>query len=211
VEREYFEDMYASSPDPWGFENRWYEKRKYALTLAALSRPRYASAFEPGCSIGVLTAQLAQRCDHLLASDLIPSAVTQARQRVADLPHVEVRQWDAHLAWPDERFDLVLVSEMLFFLDSDDAERFAKEAAIHLTHDGEMLLVHWRPRVREFPLSSDQAHDIARAATGLMQQCHYEDDDFILDLLVPEGRQSVASREGLREEQLAPIDASRPG
>lgn len=205
MEREYFEDMYASSPDPWGFGSRWYEKRKYALTLAALSRPRYESAFEPGCSIGVLTAQLAQRCDHLLASDLIPSAVSQARKRVADLPHVEVREWDAHDAWPDERFDLVLVSEMLFFLDWDDAKRFASEAAIHLTPDGEILLVHWRQRVPEYPLSSDQAHEIARAATGLSPQSHYEDDDFILDLLVPPGRQSVACQEGLREEH-ASID-----
>ncbi len=53
LEPAYFDQMYAASADPWGFTSRWYEKRKYALTLAMLPRERYADAFEPGCSIGV--------------------------------------------------------------------------------------------------------------------------------------------------------------
>ena len=59
----YFRDMYAASPDPYGLAERWYEARKYALSLALLPRERYGAAFEPGCSIGVLTALLAPRCD----------------------------------------------------------------------------------------------------------------------------------------------------
>ncbi len=31
----YFEAQYATDPDPWGFETAWYERRKYALTMAA--------------------------------------------------------------------------------------------------------------------------------------------------------------------------------
>ena len=49
---DYFERVYAASPDPWGFTTRWYEERKYALSLAMLPRRHYADAFEPGCSIG---------------------------------------------------------------------------------------------------------------------------------------------------------------
>lgn len=37
--------------DPWDFESRWYEQRKYALSAAMLPKPRYRRAFEPGCSI----------------------------------------------------------------------------------------------------------------------------------------------------------------
>ena len=36
-----------------------YEREKYDLTLAALPEARYASALEVGCSIGVLTHDLA--------------------------------------------------------------------------------------------------------------------------------------------------------
>ena len=46
----YFDGMYAAAADPWGFEERWYERRKYAISLAMLPRERYRAAFEPGCS-----------------------------------------------------------------------------------------------------------------------------------------------------------------
>ena len=51
----YFDRMYSESVDPWQLQSRWYEQRKYAITLALLPYARYRHAFEPGCSIGVLT------------------------------------------------------------------------------------------------------------------------------------------------------------
>src|SRR4029079_3586148 len=81
---QYFQDFYAAhGADPWGFEDRWYEQRKRELTLAALPRPRFRRALEPGCSIGVLTEQLAGRCDELVALDPVPEAVARARARTA--------------------------------------------------------------------------------------------------------------------------------
>ena len=35
----YFDRMYAASADPWQLQERWYEKRKYAITLALLPYP----------------------------------------------------------------------------------------------------------------------------------------------------------------------------
>lgn len=203
MRREYFEGMYAASPDPWEFATRWYERRKYALTLAALSRPRYRSAFEPGCSIGVLTQALALRCDRLLSVDLVDAAVRQCRTRTANLPsaagQVEVRQWDAtNDDWPDESFDLVVVSELLYYLETEQAERFVRSAVAHLDDDGEMMLVHWRPRVREYPLTGDEAHAIARRVSGLETAGHYEDADLVLDRLQRPGAGSAGSKEGLR-------------
>ena len=29
LDREYFEDLYEQSPDPWGFETSPYERKKY--------------------------------------------------------------------------------------------------------------------------------------------------------------------------------------
>lgn len=198
----YFEAMYAENPDPWGFADRLYEQRKYALTLAALTRLHYRSVFEPGCSIGVLSAQLATRCDRLLSCDLVRSAVDQAAARVSTVPGAravaEVRQWDAHDEWPDERFDLVLVSEMLYYLDPDDAARFMRSASDHLDDDGEIVLVHWRQRVPEYPLTGDEAHEIACSTEGLFVFAHYEDADLRLDVLTRAGRPTVADREGLR-------------
>lgn len=203
MKREYFEGMYAENPDPWGFATRWYEQRKYALTLAALTRQHYGSVFEPGCSIGVLSALLARRCDHLLSADLVDRAVEQARARLDTLTGehaaTDVRRWDAHDAWPTGPFDLVVVSEMLYYLDADDAAAFMRSAVDHLTEDGEVVLVHWRQKVPEYPLTGDEAHDIACATTGLTVVSQYEDEDLRLDVLARPGRPTVADREGLRD------------
>ena len=85
----YFDGMYQAAADPWGFEERWYERRKYAIALAMLPAERYRAAFEPGCSIGVLTAMLAPRCGTLLACDLAAAAVKAAAGRTSDLPRSE--------------------------------------------------------------------------------------------------------------------------
>ena len=78
-DRSYFEEMYRDSDDPWEFGTSPYEQRKYAVTVASLPRIRYRSAYEPGCSIGVLTELLATRCDRLLSSDIIPSALQRPK------------------------------------------------------------------------------------------------------------------------------------
>ena len=76
----FFDAMYARSDDPWGFTTRWYEARKYALTLAALPRARYRRVFEPGCAIGALTGRLAERADSVVAMDVSAGALAQARR-----------------------------------------------------------------------------------------------------------------------------------
>ena len=80
----YFDRMYQGAEDPWQLDSRWYEQRKYTLTVGSLPRERYRSAFEPACSVGVLTAALAERCDAVQAIDIAPSAVAIARERCAN-------------------------------------------------------------------------------------------------------------------------------
>jgi len=112
----YFADMYAGAEDPWGFRSRWYEQRKRDVTLAALTRPRYRRAFEPGCSIGVLTAALADRCDDVVAADVDERAVTTARDSLAPLGNVRVERLSLPQEWPDGMFDLVVISELAYYL-----------------------------------------------------------------------------------------------
>ena len=64
----HFDRLYGADPDPWKFATSDYERDKYAATLAALPDRRFTRCYEVGCSIGVLTRQLAPRCDAILAS-----------------------------------------------------------------------------------------------------------------------------------------------
>src|ERR1700727_3460886 len=96
----HFRERYRASSDPYGLAERWYEARKYALTVALLPRERYGTAFEPGCSVGVLTAALSSRCDSLLACDAIADAVASARSRTAGRAGGRVEQRVVPSAWP---------------------------------------------------------------------------------------------------------------
>src|ERR1700733_7419934 len=144
LEPKYFEAMYEAASDPWGFEDRWYEQRKYAISLAQLPERRYRSAFEPGCSIGVLTAMLAGRCDRLLSCDGAQAAVRAAARRTADLPQVLVERREIPRQWPAGRFDLVVFSEILYYFGDADLDQVIKNAVSALEPEGTLLAVHWR-------------------------------------------------------------------
>jgi LmbE family N-acetylglucosaminyl deacetylase len=146
----FFEEFYAEGgEDPWGFTDRWYEHRKRALTLAALPRERFARGFEPGCSIGVLTAELGERCDDLLALDVVPATVRRARERTAHLPGVRVERGSVPADWPEGVFDLVVLSEVGYYCGADDLRTLVDRAAGALAEDGVLLACHWRHPVQE--------------------------------------------------------------
>ena len=113
--QDYFDDFYSEGNDRWGFETHWYEKRKRAVTLASLPRERFACAFEPGCAIGVLTVELAARCDQLLASDISEAPLEVARRRLAGRGGVTLRRLRVPQQWPSGRFDLIVLSEIGYY------------------------------------------------------------------------------------------------
>ena len=117
----YFDEMYAAARDPWRLEERWYDQRKYAITMAMLPRPRYRHAFEPGCSVGVLTALLSQRCDRVTATDVAAEALESARGRLAPSGRsdaVTLLRSSLDAPWPSD-VDLVVLSEVGYYLDDD--------------------------------------------------------------------------------------------
>lgn len=162
VDAGYFRQCYDASPDPWGLAERWYEARKYAISLALLPRERYDSAFEPGCSIGVLTARLAPRCASLLACDAIPEAVAAARRRTAEISGVRVARRAIPGDWPDGEFDLIVFSEILYYFGDEDLSRVLRHAVRALKPDGHLLAVHWRHPAPDHARSGDDAHQVLR-------------------------------------------------
>lgn len=180
----YFERKYQEHPDPWNFETSAYEAAKYAATLAALPQAQYHSAFEIGCSIGVLTAQLAPRCDHLVSIDVSEQALDRAQARCATLPQIEFAQMRVPDELPDRMFDLILVSEVGYYLSREDLERTRAYLVEHLLPGGTLLLVHWTPFVDEYPLTGDDVHDmfLERAAPHLAHLGGTREDVYRLDV-----------------------------
>ena len=197
VEDRYFDGLFASSDDPWAFRQRWYEQRKRAITLAALPRPRYRAIFEPGCANGELSADLATRCDRLLCCDTASAAVALARTRLSPFNHAEVRQARLPEQWPSEQFDLIVISEIGYYLDAEDFKRVIENASRSLTADGQLLACHWRPPIDGCPLNARQVHDLLHDHLGLPRLVLHQEADFLLELWSREPR-SVAALEGLR-------------
>ncbi len=184
----YFDDVYAANADPWGFETSPYEAAKYAATLAALPRARYASAFEAGCSIGVLTERLAARCDRLLAVDVAEAALALARARLAEVPNVTVERRVLPDDFPDSPddgapFDLVLVSEVGYYFSEPDLARFRTHCAGALIPGGTLLLVHWTPPVPDYPITGDAVHDAFLADPAFRHVSGSRAPEYRLDLL----------------------------
>lgn len=197
LEPAYFDQMYAGSADPWGFTSRWYEKRKYALTLALLPSEHYHDAFEPGCSIGVMTEQLARRCDRVLSCDVSAAAVKAAATRVSDQPGVRVEQRVLPREWPGRQFDLIVFSEFLYYFGGPDLQRILDLADAALLPGGTLIAVHWRHPVREYPRSGDDVHDVLARQAGLSRLAEHREPDFIAEAYLKGSLISVAQATGL--------------
>lgn len=156
---EYFEDVYNANDDPWNFASSEYEAAKYRATLENLPKNNYESAFEIGCSIGVLTAQLAVRCESLLSIDVNEKALNQARVRCRNLPNVTLRRMRIPQEFPDEDFDLILISEVGYYLNGNDWRQTFRKTLTHLQPGGNVVLVHWTPPVHDYPQTGDAVHD----------------------------------------------------
>ncbi|WP_085708212.1 MULTISPECIES: SAM-dependent methyltransferase [unclassified Pseudomonas] len=197
VENRYFEGLFAGNNDPWGFRQRWYEQRKRLVTLAALPRPHYRAIFEPGCANGELSAALAERCDRLLCCDTSTAAVNLARTRLSLFDHTEVRHGRLPGDWPEEKFDLIVFSEIGYYLDRQDLTEVIRRVSNSLTADGQLLACHWRPPIEGCPLNARQVHDLIHEHLHLPRLVLHQEADFLLEVWSREPR-SVAALEGLR-------------
>ena len=199
---DYFGGLYESDDDPWRLATRWYERRKYDLTVAALPAKRYRSGLEVGSSVGVLTSSLALRCDRLLAVDTAQRAVDIAAERTQHLPGVTVQRRTLPRDWPAGHFDLIVLSEVGYYFAVEDFERLLSMSSASLYPGGTLLAVHWRHPVADYPRGGDEVHATLAARAGdlgLVRTARHEELDFWLEvyLRTPPDARSVAQQAGL--------------
>ena len=180
--REYFDELYARSRDPWGFETSEYERNKYERTLSVLAQRRYRRALEVGCSIGVFTAMLTPQCDELLAVDVSEAALTVARQRLAGFPNVRLELRSMPEETPQGPFDLVVASEVMYYWPEDVMLWALGRFEEVLAPGGSLLAVHWRKETKTYPLQGDEVHDLLLGHTRLANTNTIVEPEYRLDL-----------------------------
>lgn len=117
-----FDRLYRLSADPFGIESYPYEQKKIERVAARLSMQRYTNVLDIGCGAGTLTRRIAGLADAITAIDYSPQAISRAGQY--DNPS-NIRYHCANLvAFPYEKYDLIVCSEVLYYLPAEDLSKF---------------------------------------------------------------------------------------
>lgn len=113
--------------------------------------------------IGVFSALLAPRCESLVAADSSTTAVAEAARQA--LLNVRFKKACLPDEFPDGTYDLIVLSEVLYYFSEQDLRRLANRCLETLAPDGEMILCHWLGET-DYPLTGHQASDLFAEAVA---------------------------------------------
>ncbi|MBS1043889.1 class I SAM-dependent DNA methyltransferase [Gluconobacter cerinus] len=184
-----FENLFQQNPDPWNFENSSYEHKKLQRVLQCLPCSPVAFAVELGCAIGVGTLALSQRCQRILAVDASETALTKARQRCQKYTHITFLRAFLPSAYPviaAAGCDLILISEILYFLSRTDIQKLAFDTTTSLKTTGHILIVNWTGET-DTPCTGDEAANCfiqACRANGWMIDLSERAEGYRIDRLI---------------------------
>jgi SAM-dependent methyltransferase len=113
----FFEGIWQQG-DYWELASSPFERTKYARQAQLLGAHRYVRALEIGCGNGCFTEYLAFMTERVLALDIAPSAIRQAKAALGGAEHVDFRvadvmRFDFEAEGP---WDLVVMSESIYYL-----------------------------------------------------------------------------------------------
>jgi len=184
VPSSFFDETYRQSTDPWGYTSSFYEISKFRTTIRCLPKVRFKNALEIGCAIGVLTEKLAAKCDRLLSVDYSELGLEEARKRCINLPQVRFEQMQIPQQFPTEQFDLILFSEVGYYLTLEDLHKTKDQIIDRLLRGGFLLMVHYRFPVESFILNGEIVNDtfIKESAPFLKHLGDPRQKNFRLDL-----------------------------
>jgi SAM-dependent methyltransferase len=161
-DRAYFERLYREE-DPWGYQTSEYEQAKYATTLRLLPDRHFARALEVGCSIGIFTEKLALagRAEKIVGLDISTRAAKRAAERCRRFAGVRIEEGDLIEFNSEERFDLILCAEVLYYLwerprDRNGVRRqlaalLMPEGVLVVALGGDSLVQDWEGFLQEDP------------------------------------------------------------
>ncbi|MCW2756628.1 MAG: hypothetical protein JWO46_374 [Nocardioidaceae bacterium] len=183
IDPEGFERLYRADPDPFRVATSWYERRKQAALVAALTQERYPLVWDCAAGTGLLALALLtnERCERLLATDASPTAVRLTAQLLEDLPGAHsVESTLPSIPEAARAADLTIAAEVLYYLA--DGPRCEAMQALARQH-GELVSVHWRHHPDDAHLSGVEVTaelDDTLRWSGCTRSVHQEDTDFVL-------------------------------
>jgi SAM-dependent methyltransferase len=179
----FFETKYRRKADPWNFATDPYELSRYDAIVSSISFHHYRHAFEPGCSIGVLTERLAEYCDAVTAVDFSEAAALQAKRRCAHLTNVDVRCASIAMGNVND-FDLLVLSEIGYYFSQEVWKEVSWPLINRMPANSIVLAAHWLGHSQDHCISGDEVHDVLLAHPDLHLAFSTRNKDMRLDRLV---------------------------
>ncbi len=177
VKRAALDALYAGTDDPWNFRTSDYERQKYDATIATLPASRLRHVLEVGCGNGELARRLAARCDDYTGVDAVDVALEAARRAV---PHGNFVQSYLPCDLPEGDYDLLVLSEILYFLDAPGLSSLAVQIDSRWPA-ATVLCVTWLGPSGN-PLEGDEALHLFGAATSRRTRCVRMEATYRIDL-----------------------------
>ncbi len=182
-----FEALYQTHRDPWNVRSSWYERRKRDIVLACLARQSYGKALELGCGTGELSIGLAQRCEQLCAIDLSPTALNRCRAALseAQISHVHPQLMQVPDNWPADtqaNVELIVVSELAYYLRPPDFDRLLERCMDSLAPQGEWLMCHYLPDFHDRLQDTVGMHQRITEHCNVAHVTSHRDELFQLDI-----------------------------
>lgn len=161
-----FFDHFFDDGDPFGFDRNPEEQLKFARTLEVCGEDGLGRVLELGCAVGSFTEVLAPHAHEVLALDVSQAAVERVAERMRGSAHVRAVAMAVPHEWPDGVFDLVVASDVLYYLPVADLQRCVERIEASLEVGGAFVAVHYVPRMGSV-LNGDEAHDVVERHTRL--------------------------------------------
>jgi 2-polyprenyl-3-methyl-5-hydroxy-6-metoxy-1,4-benzoquinol methylase len=135
--------IYRLARDPFTLAASSYEQKKQEDILKMVGSRRYQNALDIGCGCGISTSLLAPYCDRVQGVDFSEVAISLARKNTAQLSHLAFTVADIRKLNLWEKYDLVLCSEVLYYLKPLDLAFFVKNLEAWLKPGGWVIVVGW--------------------------------------------------------------------
>ena len=162
IDPEGFEAMFRRDADPWNYARSPFEAFKRGVLLRACSDRMFGRGLELACANGEASRALARRCLRLLAVDASATAVAEARRRVPD-PRITFAVARLPEEAPFGPFDLIVASEILYYMPRRDMDELLNRLAGALAPRGRMVVLHHTIPFDDAAQPPRRAQDAARA------------------------------------------------
>jgi SAM-dependent methyltransferase len=179
-----FEQKFRENIDPWDYTNSRFEHFKRDVLLRACGHSKHGRALELACAIGETTRYLAPLCLRLMALDSSATAIAEAKRRVP-CSHVKFVRAKLPDQMPYGPFDLIVISEIAYYLRPHELTRLGKRIAMATSHCGKIVLLHHRRHFQDAAQAPNLAHlrllgQLERIATPVFEKRYSRFDVAVL-------------------------------